>query len=309
MAFKMKNPSLMKMAKMAGNNRVAMKMKQQDAAMKMKKDPMKMKKDPMKMKDPMDMKKDPMMMKKDPMMMKKDPMKMKKKKDPKRPVAEKIRDVEPTRKGRTVTKTKTRRIDGATVTKTKGPGFKEKSVMKMKKASAMKKDSDGDGIPDTVDADGNKTIGPKNKPKKKSDPYAKALKKDPKLPEYIKKRKSLTKGTPAYNANQNKINAAYGKGPMRDVKEKVTTLGTRKVTKIDTPGVERLKIVDTNKKKKTKKKNLITGIVTKFKRKRGKDKKFNTADDKVKTKSRKMFRETKLGKTKLGQKLVSKKNK
>ena len=64
MAFKMKNPSLMKMAKMAGDSRVAMKMKQQDAAMKMKKDPMKMK-------DPMDMKKDPMMMKKDPMMMKK----------------------------------------------------------------------------------------------------------------------------------------------------------------------------------------------------------------------------------------------
>ena len=171
MAFKMKNPSLMKMAKVAGNNRVAMKMKQQDAAMKMKKEPMKMKKDPMKMKDPMDMKKDPMMMKKEPMMMKKGSA-MDMKKDP----------------------------------------------MKMKKKSPMKKDSDGDGIPDTIDADGNKTIGPKNKPKKKSDPYAKALKKDPKLPEYIKKRKSLTKGTPEYNANQNKINKAYGKGPMRDVK-------------------------------------------------------------------------------------------
>ena len=70
MAFKMKNPSLMKMAKMAGDSRVAMKMKQQDAAMKLKKDPMKMK-------DPMDMKKDPMMMKKDSAMdMKKGPMKL-----------------------------------------------------------------------------------------------------------------------------------------------------------------------------------------------------------------------------------------
>jgi len=69
MAFKMKNPSVMKMAKMAGDSR---------SAMKMKKDPMKMKKDPMKMKDPMDMKKDPMMMKKEPMKMKKEPMKMKK---------------------------------------------------------------------------------------------------------------------------------------------------------------------------------------------------------------------------------------
>ena len=35
MAFKMKNPSLMKMAKMAGDSRVAMKIKQQDAAMKL----------------------------------------------------------------------------------------------------------------------------------------------------------------------------------------------------------------------------------------------------------------------------------
>ena len=40
MAFKMKNPSLMKMAKAAGDNRVAMKMKAESAA-KMKKSPMK----------------------------------------------------------------------------------------------------------------------------------------------------------------------------------------------------------------------------------------------------------------------------
>ena len=38
MAFKMKNPSMAKMAKMAGNNRAAMKMKMESAA-KMKKDP------------------------------------------------------------------------------------------------------------------------------------------------------------------------------------------------------------------------------------------------------------------------------
>lgn len=37
MAFKMKNPSLMKMVKMAGNNRTAMKMKAEEAAMKLKK--------------------------------------------------------------------------------------------------------------------------------------------------------------------------------------------------------------------------------------------------------------------------------
>ena len=44
MAFKMKNPSVMKMAKMAGNNRAAMKMKAEEAAaMKMKKAAMKLK--------------------------------------------------------------------------------------------------------------------------------------------------------------------------------------------------------------------------------------------------------------------------
>tara|TARA_R100000995_G_C3398705_1_gene83873 strand:+ start:135 stop:539 length:405 start_codon:yes stop_codon:yes gene_type:complete len=53
MAFKMKNPSVMKMAKEAGSS------------MKMKKaEPMKMAKDPMKMKEPMKMKK-PMKLKKD----------------------------------------------------------------------------------------------------------------------------------------------------------------------------------------------------------------------------------------------------
>ena len=212
---------------MAGNPRVAMKMKQQDAAMKMKKDPMKMKKDPMKMKDPMDMKKDPMMMKKDPMMMKKDPMKMKK--DPKRPVAEKIRDVEPRRKGRTVTKTKTRRIDGAKVTKTKGPGFREKSVMKMKKNSAMKM---------------------KKGSAMKKDDYDKALKKDPNLKKYIANRKTLTKGTAEFGINQHKINTAYydkntadklydkyrkkhNLGPSSN-KEKQIKLNTKKLKKLDT---------------------------------------------------------------------------
>ena len=58
MAFKMKNPSLMKMAKMAGDSRVAMKMKQQDAAMKLKKDPMKMKTDPMKLQTTTDKQRD-----------------------------------------------------------------------------------------------------------------------------------------------------------------------------------------------------------------------------------------------------------
>jgi hypothetical protein len=59
---------------------------------------------------------------------------------------------------------------------------------------------------------------------KKADPYAKALKKDPKLPDYIKQRKGLKKGTPEYNTVQNKINRAYGKQTRP---EKAATLPQR----------------------------------------------------------------------------------
>jgi len=43
--------------------------------------------------------------------------------------------------------------------------------------------------------------------------YAAAKRKDPKLAEYIKKRKEYSKGSKEYNYYQNKINKAYGKGP------------------------------------------------------------------------------------------------
>ena len=45
---------------------------------------------------------------------------------------------------------------------------------------------------------------------KKRDPYAEAAKKDSKLGDYVKARKSLKKGSAEWNANQNKINKAYG---------------------------------------------------------------------------------------------------
>ncbi len=51
--------------------------------------------------------------------------------------------------------------------------------------------------------------------------YASAKKKDPKLDSYIKARGNAKEGSSAYNAAQNKINAAYGKGPT-----------DRKVTKV-----------------------------------------------------------------------------
>ena len=57
MAFKMKNPSVMKLAKMAGSNRTAMKMKMESAAKMKKEAAMKLKKDEaMKMKSTMKMK-------------------------------------------------------------------------------------------------------------------------------------------------------------------------------------------------------------------------------------------------------------
>tara|TARA_R110002012_G_scaffold227971_1_gene400162 strand:- start:539 stop:1417 length:879 start_codon:yes stop_codon:yes gene_type:complete len=46
--------------------------------------------------------------------------------------------------------------------------------------------------------------------------YASAKKKDPKLDSYIAQRKKLKKGTAEYNRVQNKINAAYSKGPQRE---------------------------------------------------------------------------------------------
>ena len=50
------------------------------------------------------------------------------------------------------------------------------------------------------------------------DPYAEALKKDSKLPEYIKQRKGLKKGSDEYAKVQNKINAAYGVSKRHTVK-------------------------------------------------------------------------------------------
>ena len=73
------------------------------------------------------------------------------------------------------------------------------------------------------------------KSKSKSDPYAEAKKRDPKLDSYIKERNKHKKGTPEYNAQQNKINKAYGKGPTN----RSTTPGPKptKATVNNTQGV------------------------------------------------------------------------
>jgi len=80
-----------------------------------------------------------------------------------------------------------------------------------------------------------KTEGAKKEPKK-SNSYADAKKKDPKLDSYIKIRSNSEKGSSEYNAAQNKINAAYGKGPQRrvDVK-KVEVKKTGQIERKSTP--------------------------------------------------------------------------
>ena len=88
--------------------------------------------------------------------------------------------------------------------------------------------------------------GPVDPPKPtppKADPYAKAAKKDSKLGDYVKARKSLKKGSPEWNANQNKINAAYGVRKRYDetVNEKVDP------PKVDPPKVDTAKKVEAKK--------------------------------------------------------------
>jgi hypothetical protein len=65
--------------------------------------------------------------------------------------------------------------------------------------------------------------------------YAEAKKKNPNLDKLIEKRKDLDKGTPEYNAVQNKINKAYGKGPQRDESIKIEP---KKAVKIEAKAPE-----------------------------------------------------------------------
>lgn len=71
--------------------------------------------------------------------------------------------------------------------------------------------------------------------------YAAAKKKDPNLDKYIKQRKGLTKGTPEYNAVQNKINRAYGKGPMRKETTNATPKAAPKNKPLEKPTIKAVK--------------------------------------------------------------------
>ena len=137
--------------------------------------------------------------------------------------------------------------------------------------------------------------------KKEDDPYARALKNDPNLPDYIRKRENLEKGSAEWDANQNRINKAYGQGPMRGETTETKREGGRKnVVVEDTPGVSTTTTKTTPSKTKKTVVDHIEGTVTTTKKK---------GDKKPKIRKRKKYAETKLGQSKLGQVFVSKKNK
>ena len=70
--------------------------------------------------------------------------------------------------------------------------------------------------------------------------YAEAKKKNSNLDKLIARRKNLTKGTPGYNAVQNKINAAYGRGPRRDAS--ITKLASKKAGPVSSGAKPKLQV-------------------------------------------------------------------
>tara|TARA_R110002167_G_scaffold268693_2_gene475136 strand:+ start:146 stop:946 length:801 start_codon:yes stop_codon:yes gene_type:complete len=92
---------------------------------------------------------------------------------------------------------------------------------------------------------------------KQVDPYAKALKKDPKLGEYVKTRSSSEKGSAEHDSAQNKINVAYGNKTRHGATSSTETKGKTKTTTSNVPGVSTssasTKTTRGGKKKVTKK--------------------------------------------------------
>ena len=113
-------------------------------------------------------------------------------------------------------------------------------------------------IKQNVDGSGSKGSGGK------SNPYAKAKKKDPNLDSYIRERKKHKKGSPEYNRIQNKINEAYGvskRHPVGKTSTTTTTVTSKqpskadiKKTKIQSKADKRISEIDENVARRTTKK-------------------------------------------------------
>ena len=81
---------------------------------------------------------------------------------------------------------------------------------------------------------GGKTPPP---PPPKKDPYADAKKKDPNLDKHIAERDKHKKGTPEYNAAQNRINKAYGDKTRHGVTKSKGTKGRDTISRLNVPGI------------------------------------------------------------------------
>lgn len=99
--------------------------------------------------------------------------------------------------------------------------------------SAREKSESTKPVPKPTGADKLQAIAPdapSEHAKPKVDKYANAAKKDSKLGDYVAKRKTLKKGSAEWNANQNKINKAYGvkkrynEAPVSKVKPEANTV-------------------------------------------------------------------------------------
>ena len=73
--------------------------------------------------------------------------------------------------------------------------------------------------------------------KNKKDPYADAKKNDPNLDKHIAERDKHKKGTPEYDAAQNRINKAYGDKTRHGVKKTKGTKGRDTVSRLHVPGI------------------------------------------------------------------------
>jgi hypothetical protein len=99
------------------------------------------------------------------------------------------------------------------------------------------KGGDDQAIQDHMDNKNQGTGDDKTPPPPKKDPYAEAKKKDPNLDKHIAERDKHKKGTPEYDAAQNRINKAYGDKTRHGVKKTKGTKGRDTVSRLHVPGI------------------------------------------------------------------------
>ena len=95
----------------------------------------------------------------------------------------------------------------------------------------------GKGAVDNANDNANNNTTTTKKKKKSNGSYSRAKKNDPNLESYIAGRKKHAKGSPEYNAFQNKINKAYGSKTRHGVESSSSTKGRKTFSTLSTPGI------------------------------------------------------------------------